>query len=146
MEDELIATLVFVLAMECPLHAAHMKAAGVESRHDTFGFSHETSHHTFTTSPDGGAIELRTDDASETKAIRAHLRSIAKAFADGDFSKPQFVHAETPPGVATMQRLKKSIRYRYEELPNGARVRITTANSDALDAVHEFLQYQKREH
>jgi hypothetical protein len=35
---------------------------------------------------------------------------------------------------------------RYQETPAGARVRITTANSEARSAVHLFLKYQIREH
>ena len=140
--------LLFAMETDCPMHAAHMKAAAssVESRHDTFGFSHATTRHTFRILDDGGAIELRGDDAKDIEAIRAHLKEIAVAFTKNDFSKPQFVHEKTPDGVATMQRLSQDISYRYEELPNGARVRITTNSKNALQAVHAFLAFQQREH
>ena len=38
------------------------------------------------------------------------------------------------------------IRYEYEETERGARVRITTANVEALSAVHEFLRFQIEDH
>ena len=55
-------------------------------------------------------------------------------------------HAEVPPGVPVMERLKSEIVYTYAETSRGAAVRIRTTNTDALAAVHEFLQYQSREH
>ena len=72
--------------------------------------------------------------------------SWACSFAKGDFAKPFQTHAEVPPGVPAMQRLKAAIRYKYEETADGGAVRITTPDPDALKAVHEFLAYQGREH
>jgi hypothetical protein len=45
-----------------------------------------------------------------------------------------------------MQKLANKIAYTYEELPAGARVRITTGDSQALAAVHRFFDYQVKEH
>jgi hypothetical protein len=45
-----------------------------------------------------------------------------------------------------MQRLKDVITYLYAETPRGGIVRIVTANSEALAAVHGFLAYQVKEH
>jgi hypothetical protein len=45
-----------------------------------------------------------------------------------------------------MQKLKEKIAYTYEELPAGARVKITTGSPDALAAVHKFFDYQIKEH
>ena len=45
-----------------------------------------------------------------------------------------------------MQTLRDRNKYQYEEIPNGARVRITTSEPEALRAIHEFLAYQAREH
>jgi hypothetical protein len=141
----MLAVILFATAMNCPMHEQHM----MEARHDTFGFSHEATTHTFQSLEDGGAIELRANDTSDTKsigAIRKHLKSIAKAFAKNDFSKPQFVHEKMPDGVDTMQRLHDAISYRYEELPEGARVKISTTNAEALDAIHTFIRFQTEEH
>jgi hypothetical protein len=56
------------------------------------------------------------------------------------------VHAEEPPGVPVMKKLKSNITYRYESIDRGGRVLIQTKDSDALEAIHEYLQYQIREH
>jgi len=45
-----------------------------------------------------------------------------------------------------MKQKRNEIIYRFEELPTGGRVRITTTNSDALTAIHDFLRYQIEDH
>ena len=45
-----------------------------------------------------------------------------------------------------MQERKNALAFRYEDLPGGGRVRITTSDANATNAVHEFLRYQIREH
>ena len=135
---------------DCPMHAAHMHAADVDRRGDTvMGFSHELTKHSFKTYDDGGAIEVRalkSDDAKSIDAIRSHLKEVAKEFASGDFAKPFAVHATTPPGVDVMASRKDKIKYEYAEIENGARVRITTTDAAALDALHRFLKFQIEEH
>jgi hypothetical protein len=75
-----------------------------------------------------------------------HLQHISKSFAAGDFKDPMDVHAEEPPGVPVMKKLKSNITYRCESIDRGGRVLIQTKDSDALEAIHEYLQYQIREH
>jgi hypothetical protein len=75
-----------------------------------------------------------------------HLQHIEHAFKSGDFNIPMFVHDRTPPGVPTMKRLKQQIQYKYEPVENGGRVAISSGNTQAVKAVHEFLAFQIREH
>ena len=161
---------------DCPMHAQHMKeaaaaqapaqgcsmhadhagamegsahAAMVDHNHDSFGMSHDATTHHFRLFADGGAIELRANDAADAAsvdAIRTHLRSVADAFSASDFSAPLFVHGRTPSGVDTMKSMKEVIRYRYEALPDGGRIRIATSDARALAAVHDFLRFQIEEH
>ncbi|HJW95141.1 MAG TPA: hypothetical protein VJ901_16110 [Thermoanaerobaculia bacterium] len=114
-----------------------------DARHDTFGMSHETSQHSFRLFADGGAIELRGDAAA---AIQKHMREVTSDFSRGDFAKPLFVHGVMPDGAAHMKELGDAIAYKFEELPEGGRIRITTTNADALKAVHEFLRFQIKDH
>ena len=142
----------------CPMHAEHMKAksaddqrfADMQSRGNrSMGFDQSKTTHHFRTLEDGGAIEVTVNDPAnitDLAAIRDHLAQIAKQFASGDFSAPMMTHAEMPPGATEMQKLKDKIAYTYEELPAGARVRITTGDAKALQAVHQFLDYQIKEH
>lgn len=113
------------------------------------GFDQDKTVHHFPMTANGGSVEVETKDAADEasrSAVRMHLKHIAEAFANGDFSKPLLTHGEMPDGVADLKRLKSSIRYKYEDTPRGGAVRITTSDPDALKAVHAFLEYQQREH
>ena len=124
---------------------AELKKRGAEA----MGFDQDAAAHQFRLEPAGGVIEVETRNPGDERTraqIRSHLEEIAAAFARGDFSKSIATHAEVPPGVERMQQLKDAISYRYEETPRGGRVKIASGNTDAIAAIHEFLQYQIREH
>jgi hypothetical protein len=130
--------------------AEHNHLDGVNQRGDhAMGFSHEKTTHHFLLKPDGGVIQVEANTAEDTTSrdqIRQHLRHIAKKFAAGDFAAPMFIHAQTPPGVPAMQRLKAEIKYEFEEMECGARVLISTRNAEAIKAIHEFLRFQIKDH
>ncbi len=113
------------------------------------GFSAEKTTHHFFLYADGGAIQVTANDAADTDSrteILMHLGHITQMFAAGDFQIPMLVHSQVPPGVPIMQKLRSEIRYTFEEVKQGGRVRITTKNSEALLAIHEFLGYQISDH
>ena len=56
------------------------------------------------------------------------------------------MHDRLPDGAATMKKLRRYINYDYSELPAGGRVRITTSNPKAVEAIHQYLRFQIREH
>jgi hypothetical protein len=124
---------------------AELKKNGAEA----MGFDQDKTAHHFRLSSTGGAIEVVTKDPADAvsrEQIRAHLKTIAEQFANGDFGKPLATHGELPPGVQTMQERRNALTFKYEELPGGGRVRIAASEAKATDAVHEFLRYQIREH
>ena len=137
--------MLFATAQHCPDHARH-----VDQRGDTvMGFSHEKTRHSFRLFEDGGAIEVRANDPKDAESIdkiRAHFEDIRKDFTAGVFTKPEEIHARMPDGADVMTELRAEIRYAYEELPEGARLRITTTNGRAVDAVHRFLKFQIGDH
>ena len=112
------------------------------------GVDQYTSVHRFDAFPDGGRIELRRDrdDAEGTTRIRAHMRTIARAFATGDFSTPALVHLTAVPGVDVMRDRHAGIRYEAIDLPRGAALRIRTSDATAVTAIHRFLAFQREEH
>ena len=112
------------------------------------GVDQYTSTHTFESRADGGRITLVRDreDSAGVDAIRAHLRSIAAAFAAGDFATPAFVHADSVPGTAVMTARRARIHYDVAPIERGGEMLITTSDSAALEAIHRFLAYQRREH
>jgi len=123
---------------------------GVNKRGDeVMGFDDAKTTHHFRLQSDGGAIEVEADDANDTASrdqIRQHLGHIAGLFADGNFNAPMLIHGREPDGVPTMQRLKAEIRYRFEESDKGGRVSISTGNPEAVEAIHDFLRFQIRDH
>ena len=113
------------------------------------GFSHEKTTHHFRLSKDGGAIEVTANDPNDTESrdqIRQHLGHIAMMFSAGNFNAPMLIHDQTPPGVPAMKRLKSQIKYEFENVESGGRVKITTSNREAIEAVHEFLRFQITDH
>jgi hypothetical protein len=113
------------------------------------GVDQYTSVHVFEDLPDGGRIVLQRKDASDSAGvatIRAHMRSIADAFAKGDFSAPGMVHMTSVPGTGVMAERRGAIRYAVVDLPGGGEVRLSSADTAAVRAIHEFLAYQRMDH
>jgi len=113
------------------------------------GFEHAKTTHHFILAPEGGAIEVSANmaaDKSSRAKIRSHLSHIAMMFAEGDFNAPFLIHQQNPPGVEVMQRLKNEIQYKFEKSERGGRVRISTKDPEALQAIHDFLRFQIKDH
>ncbi len=130
-------------------HAAAGHAAMMGRGEKGMGFSASTTTHHFLLKPDGGIIAVSANDpkdAGSRDQIRMHLSHIAHAFAEGDFDIPMFVHDQVPPGVSVMKRLSKSIQYRFEEKDAGGQVVLSSRSPEAVDAIHDFLTFQIREH
>ncbi|MGE3273921.1 MAG: hypothetical protein AB7O67_02335 [Vicinamibacterales bacterium] len=126
-------------------HHAAMNARGAEA----MGFDQDQTTHHFLLHADGATIDIsvkRGDDAANRDAIRMHLPHIATAFAQGNFDLPHFIHATDVPGAEVMARLRDRIRYRYEETAGGGRLRIVTADAEALSAIHAFMRFQITDH
>lgn len=141
----------------CPMHAEHTKQdddhfTGVAERgaaHEGMGFSQTATTHHFWLTKDGGIIEVTANDPQDTRSvetIQQHFQHISQLFARGDFAIPHFVHAQNPPGVKTMQKLKSQITYTPESFSQGAKLVISTASPKAVAAIHEFLRFQIADH
>jgi len=116
---------------------------------DAMGFDQSAVAHHFLLKRDGGAIDVavrRASDRATLAAVRMHLQHAAGEFARGNFEAPVVTHGEAPTGVVTLQRLSSSIHYAYTQTRRGGRIDITTANGEAVAALHEFLRYQIAEH
>jgi cytochrome c oxidase cbb3-type subunit 3 len=112
------------------------------------GVDQYTSFHTFDLLPNGGRIVLvRAEiDTTGVRKIREHLADIVRAFAAGDFGHTMAVHQHELPGAAVMRQRRAAIRYSLDTLPGGGAVMISTSDSVAVRAIHEFLGAQRMEH
>jgi hypothetical protein len=120
-----------------------------ERGESAMGVNQYTSQHVFEPLPDGGRIVLqrKESDPKGESTIRAHMRTIAIAFGNGDFALPGFVHAMSEvPGTAVMKRLRQDITYSPRDLPGGGEVVISSKNPEAVVAIHEFLAFQRMDH
>ena len=123
--------------------------AGVQARGEhAMGVDQYTSTHVFEPLPDGGRIALQRDAPDSTGAvqIRQHMQRIATAFQAGDFSLPGFVHAQDVPGTTVMAAKREAITYTVELVPRGAAVRLWSADPVAVQAIHDFLAFQRADH
>lgn len=126
-------------------HMADVKRHGAEA----MGFDQDKTTHHFRLYKDGGAVEVKAKDPADAASvgqIREHLRQQAKKFAAGDFGAPEHTHGQVPPGVDVMTTLHSTIRYEFHSTEGGGRLRITTADPQALAAVHDFLRFQIEDH
>jgi hypothetical protein len=141
----LLAVSVGVAEAQGHDHQSATNARGEKA----MGFDQAATSHHFFLYEDGGAIEVTVKNRADKKnldAIRSHLPHIAQSFGKGDFSDPAFVHDEGVAGTETMQRLRDRIAYKYEDMRDGGRIRISTRHARALAAVHDFLRFQITEH
>jgi hypothetical protein len=128
-----------------PPHDHQMMQRGQQA----MGFDQATTTHHFLLQKAGGAIEITakaTADPSAVESIRSHLQHIRAAFSEGDFALPMFIHGTEPPGAAMLKERRARLNYRYEEIPAGGRLAITTSDAEALSALHAFLTFQINEH
>lgn len=144
-----IATLVSIASLSTRASAQDSSFAAMQQRGKmAMGVDQYTSVHHFDDLADGGRIQLQSDgkDAAAVHTIRAHLHDISKAFASGDFSTPEFVHMAKVPGTSVMAERRSAIQYTLRDLPNGGELRMTTTDSVARRAIHEFMAFQRGEH
>ena len=103
------------------------------------GVDQYTSAHVFEDLPDGGRIVLLRKDSTDSAGvatIRAHMRSIADAFAKGDFTAPGMVHMQQVPGSPAPRAAPPARR------PG----RPTSRDTGVVKAIHEFLAFQRMDH
>jgi hypothetical protein len=126
----------------CPMNktAAGHQADVVEHGDTAMGFPHDKTTHHFRLTQDGGTIEVTVNDAKDSQnvsAIRMHLKHIATMFSDSNFSIPMFVHSQR--GGPASPRLR-AVSDRGSLLTCGP------PHHDALNAIHDFLIFQIRDH
>jgi len=74
------------------------------------------------------------------------MQQIESQFAAGDFRLPGYVHAREVPGTAIMAAKRAVITYAVESLPRGAALRVRSDDAEAVQAIHEFLAFQRQDH
>jgi len=150
--------ILFIFGLTCGIAIAGGRRQQMDCQHmhdvqrrgdEAMGFDHMKTTHHFLLSATGGAIQVTANEASDEdsiRQIRMHLGHITKMFSEGDFAIPMLVHGQVPPGAEAMKQLKAKISYKYQEIERGAQVVISSDDPAAIDAVHEFLTFQIKDH
>ncbi len=75
---------------------------------------------------DGGTQNVISNDGDpqQIALIRDHLRKEAAASAHGDYTDPTSIHGADMPGLKELKAGADRIRIAFEELSQGARMRI----------------------
>jgi hypothetical protein len=132
-------------AVQHDQHMADMKEHGAAA----MGFDQDKTAHHFFLRKDGGVITVRAKnpkDALSISQIQHHLALQAGKFSRGDFGAPEQTHSRVPPGVPAMQEMKDEIRYQFRKSRQGGKLRISSSNPTAIEAIHRFLKFQIQEH
>jgi hypothetical protein len=124
-------------------HAAMQARGGM-----VMGVDQSTSSHVFEDLPDGGRILLRRDveDPAGVAQIRRHMDDIATAFTAGDFTMPGEIHQTNVPGTDVMAAHRAAITYVVDTIARGGEVRMHSADTAAVRAIHAFLAFQRSDH
>lgn len=94
-----------------------------------------------------GAPEAGGDAArSATRATPAAAPASAAASGEARPAGAGVPAGQAMPGTRVMAERKNRIRYDYADLPRGGEVRITTADPEALRAIHAFMSAQRGDH
>ncbi|HYG00769.1 MAG TPA: hypothetical protein VD815_11795 [Candidatus Saccharimonadales bacterium] len=113
------------------------------------GFDQTKIAHEFSPTEDGGQIKIIALDENDNQTIsqiRSHTRDIQSDFAEGNFTKPFFIHAESVPGTDAMTQNKDQIQYKIQDLKNGSILLLITNNTSLINSINEFMAYQSTEH
>jgi hypothetical protein len=113
------------------------------------GFDQTKIAHEFSSTKDGGQIKIIVLDENDNQTInqiKNHTIDIQTDFADGNFTKPFFIHAESVPGTDAMTQNKDQIQYQIQDLKNGSMLLLITNNSSLVNSIHQFMTYQSTEH
>jgi hypothetical protein len=145
----LISIFIIFFALVNNIEAQHHHEGVNQRGNHVMGFDHAKTTHHFYLTQNGGTIQVQANDPKDRVSqnqIREHLKIVSERFTDGDFSMPMMIHAQTPPGIPIMKKLKAEIKYSFEEIEKGGLVRIATDNPKALRAIHNFLKFQIKDH
>lgn len=124
----------------------HPLVSGQETARPAMAMDHS---HEFETTPGGGRIVMQreSEDAERVTQLRGHLKQIATLFTAGDFRLPPGVHrSQEVPGTRVMNDRRSKIKFTARSLPRGSSVVISSADPKAIGAIHEFLEFHRREH
>lgn len=131
-------------------NAAPQRREDVEQRRqELVPYNSAQALETFSKTVHGGVLHVvaKADNPEQVELIQSHLKKMAEEFRKGGFSSTMRMHGPDMPGL---QQLKTApaddIRYEYKPLPNGAQIHFSTEYPQYVQALHEWLDAQAKDH
>ncbi|MFI7642565.1 hypothetical protein [Nonomuraea sp. NPDC049400] len=128
--------------------AARQAEIAAKSR-QVMPFDLERTTHRFAKATTGGVQTVTSDDpadAEQVRLIREHLTAEAAGFSKGDYGDPASIHGGEMPGLRELEQGHSRIDIRYTEVPDGARITYTTADTSLVAALHAWFDAQVTDH
>jgi hypothetical protein len=145
-----MAFLFFATSAFAEENVAPQRKEDVEQRRqELVPYDPKQALETFSKTVHGGVLHVVTkaDNPEQVKLIQDHLKKMAEEFRKGDFSSTMRMHGTDMPGL---QQLKSAaaddIRYEYKPLSNGAQIHFSTEYPQYVQALHEWLDAQAKDH
>ncbi|MEC4748093.1 aspartate carbamoyltransferase [Methylomicrobium sp. Wu6] len=131
--------------------ASPQRMENVEHRREELvPYAADKTLETFSKTVHGGVMHViakTADDSKQVQLIQNYLRQIADAFGKGDFSSSEKMHGANMPGLQQLKTAKTDdIRFEYKGLPNGAQIHFSTEYPQYVQALHEWLDAQIKDH
>jgi hypothetical protein len=112
-------------------------------------FNQSKISHQFVITPSGGEIKISALDSNDNQTIsqiKDHVENIHIEFSAGDFNRSSFIHDTIVPGTDVMTDKKDLIDYSIVEMNNGSSLILKTNDTEVIDAVSKFMEFQAIEH
>jgi len=126
-----------------------MDSSMIERGDMAMGFDQTKIIHNFVTTATGGEIVIIALDANDIQTIseiRTHVEDIQNEFAQGNFTKPFFIHAQVVPGTQVMTAKKDMIQYSTRQIEDGDVLILTANDPELLNAIKQFMDFQSIQH
>lgn len=132
---------IVVAAILVALAVAPALARNSSPDNARIGFTRGSVRETFIPTSYGGIEEavVITPNAAAVKELQAQTRKRAAAFARGDFIDPTNPHGDLVPGLREMRNQWNKMHVRYNDLPNGSRIRYSTSDPVMVEALHQWF-------
>ena len=85
-------------------------------------------------------------DIKTISQIRDHVKDIQYEFSQGNFTKPFYIHAQDVPGTDVMTAKRNLIQYSVKDIDGGSALILTTNDTELLDAIQQFMNFQSSQH
>jgi len=113
-------------------------------------FDLKATTHLFSKNKAGGVqqvIAKNSQDSTQTRLIREHLREIADQFTTGNFTGPTHIHGASMPGLNELKNAKPGeVSIQYQDLPGGGQIHYSTVSAPLVAALHRWFDAQLSDH